>query len=260
MNENLKADNEQNNQKESGNYILDIQNFKGPLDLLWELIRKAKIDVTEIYVAQITEQYIQYLKLMEEMDFKIASEFIITASELLYYKSKILLPSEEIGDEYFIPPFSPNLIEKLIEYKKMQLTSFKLKELYEHSDNFYTRTNPELVSEEEVYIDVNLFDLLKAFTTALNKKSEVIQKEIIFDEILVSDRIEYIIKTLKDKSRVLFHDLFQFPYNRAEIIATFLAILELAKRRNIKIIQYNVFGEIAIIANSLSKLMSGNLE
>jgi hypothetical protein len=98
-------------------YVLHIDNFDGPLDLLWGLIKKAKIDITEVSISQITEQYIAYLRLMEELNIQVASDFILMASELLYYKSRALLPGGEMEDEYFVPPLPPELIQKLLEYK-----------------------------------------------------------------------------------------------------------------------------------------------
>ncbi len=237
---------------ENPDYILNIENFSGPLDLLWELIKNAKIDVTEIYISQVTEQYIAYLKLMEKMNIKIASEFILTASDLLYYKSKALLPADQMEDEYFLPPLSRDLIEKLIEYKKIQLTSLKLKDYFENqSDAFYRKntviSNP--VSEEE-FTGISLYDLVNAFAGILTVKNEIIYKEIIFDEILVSDRIEYIHRILADKSNVLFNDLFMNIPGRSELIATFLAILEMAKYGKIKIMQHIIYGDIRILRNS----------
>ncbi|MFH0975493.1 MAG: segregation/condensation protein A [Spirochaetota bacterium] len=236
--------NEKNN-----NYILNIENFEGPLDLLWDLIKRAKIDVTEIYIAQITEQYIEYLKLMNKMNVKIASEFVLMASELLYYKSKALLPSGDIEDEYFIPPFPPDLVEKLIEYKKYQLTSLKLKDYYDNFANVFHRENVIQEITDENYVGVSLYDLLNAFAKILHKKEEIIHEEIVFDEILVSDMIDSINSLLEKTSNIFFTDLFANNPGRMELIVTFMAILELAKYGKIKILQHRIFGDIRILRN-----------
>ncbi|HOO73063.1 MAG TPA: segregation/condensation protein A [Spirochaetota bacterium] len=231
-------------------YILHIDNFEGPLDLLWDLIKKAKIDITEVSLSQITEQYISYLKVMESINVKVATEFIWMASELLYYKSKALLPSGDMEDEYFVPPLPPELIAKLLEYKKFQKASVQLRELYETRADIYTRDNDveELIGTDE-YIEVSLFDLLKAFADVIESQSVIEQEEIIFDEILVSDRIEHITSLLKERDVVVFHEIFSLRPSRAEIVATFLAILEMTKTGIVKILQHRIFGDIRVLRN-----------
>src|SRR6056297_984409 len=137
-------------------YIIHIENFEGPLDLLWSLIKKAKIDITEISLAEITEQYLQYLKLMEQLNVNIAMDFIVMASELIYYKSRVLLPGAEIDDEYFVPPLPPELVQKLLEYKKYQQASKTLWDMYEIQSDSYFRLNPPRVDDggDPVLVDV----------------------------------------------------------------------------------------------------------
>jgi segregation and condensation protein A len=246
----LEVSKEDINSEKSNNYILNIENFEGPLDLLWDLIKKAKIDITEIFIAQITEQYLDYLKLMETMNVKIASEFILMASDLLYYKSKALLPGDDLEDEYFVPPLPPDLVEKLLEYKKFQLTSLKLKKYYENYADVFNRNNliQEIDAEEsEVYTGITLYDLLDVFADILQKKEEIIQKEIVFDEILVSDMIVLISSILEKESNIFFSDLFSGNPRRMELIVSLLAILELTKHGKIKILQHKVFGDIKIL-------------
>jgi segregation and condensation protein A len=237
---------EENPGDKGNNYILNIENFEGPLDLLWDLIKKAKIDVTEIFISQITEQYIEYLKLIEKLNVKVASEFVSMASDLLYYKSRALLPSADIEDEYFVPPLPPGLVEKLIEYKKIQLTSLKLKDCYENSADIYQRDNVIVDIENEEYVGATIYDLLDAFSKILNRSEEVSLKEIVFDEILVSDMIDFINSILEKKSHIYLIDLFSDNPGRMEIIATIMAILEMAKYGKIKILQHKVFGDITI--------------
>lgn len=231
-------------------YILHINNFEGSLDLLWHLIRKSKIDIMEISISQITMQYIDYLKLMQKMNIKVASEFVVMASELLYYKSKALLPGEEIEDEYFTPPLPADLIQKLLEFKKFQLTSRELRQGYDSQSNLFTRKNeyPDIEDDSEVAIEATLFDLIDAFAGLLDSNEDVYTKTIEFNEILVSDRINFINSLLMKKNQILFNEIFsQYP-SIGEIIASFLAILEMTKGKQITLMQYKVFGEIIIIA------------
>jgi len=241
-----------NNEEKDQSYVIQVDNFQGPLAVLWDLIKNAKIDITEVSLADITEQYINFLKMMERMNVRVASEFIWMASELLYYKSKALLPSEDLEDEFFTPPLPPELIEKLLEYKRYQQSSQLFKDMYEVQTNVYSREPgaPGLEpGENDDYLEVSLFDLLKAFANVLDSQTTVEQEEIVFDEILVSDRIEHIADLLKEKEYILFAEIFTSRPNRAEIIASFLAILEMAKTKFAKILQHRVFGEIRIYRN-----------
>lgn len=231
-------------------YEIHIDNFNGPLDVLWDLIKKAKIDITEVSLSAITEQYLEFLRLMESLNIKVATEFIWMASELLYYKSRSLLPTDNMEDEYFTPPLPPELIQKLLEYKKFQMTSRTLREIYDFQDNSFTRETPPVEpGEGEVYLDVSLFDLLRAFARILESHTTVEREDIIFDEILVSDRIEYITGLLKENEIIIFTEIFSVKPARPEIIATFLAILEMTKMKIIRVMQHSVFGEIRIVRN-----------
>lgn len=241
--------NSESQEKDSG-YIINIDKFSGPLDVLWELIKKSKIDITEVSLSKITEQYIEFLKLMENMDVKLASDFILLASELIYYKSRALLPTGDVDDEYFTQPLPPELIQKLLEYKKYQKITDELKDMYEVQNNVFIRNNDlDELGEEEYYLDVSLYDLLRAFSNVLDSTNEVETGEIIFDEILVSDRIEYITELLKEKEAILFTEIFSARPTKAEVIATFLAMLEMSKTRMVRVQQHRVFGEIRILRN-----------
>lgn len=235
--------------------VITIEKFEGPLDLLWNLIRESKLDITEIPLAVVTEQYMLYLRLMDSLNIQIASDFIVMASELLYYKSKALLPAGELDDEFFVPPLPPNLVEKLLEYKKYQAGAERLRTLFEHQADCFTRkTDPSEIINGEVYLEVSLFDLLKAFSEVIDSNEAIEQEEIVFDEVLVSDRIEYIAGVLTSRESILFEQLFPAGVTRPVIIASFLAILEMARRGGIKILQHHLYGDIRIFrgANPVS--------
>jgi segregation and condensation protein A len=227
--------------------ILHIENFEGPLDLLWNLIKRAKIDIVEVSISDITEQYIGYLREIEKMDIAVATDFINMASELLYYKSKALLPRGEIDDDFFVPPLPPELVAKLLEYKKYQLSSMSLKSMYDRQSDCYVRDIPAKKPEGEgEFVTMSLFDLLNAFVEMMSKVNEVEEQEIVLDEILVTDRIMHIISILRAKEQVIFREIFTAHPTRAEVIATFLAILELAKLHHIMVKQDMTYGEIFI--------------
>jgi segregation and condensation protein A len=243
----LEQDNDLSAEETSEKCILHIENYEGPLDLLWNLIKRAKMDIVEVSISAITEQYVAYLKLMEKMNISVATEFINMASELLYYKSRALLPSGEIDDEFFVPPLPPELIAKLLEYKKYQLSSMKLREMYDRQTDCYTReVIPQKMEGEEEFVTMSLFDLLNAFVSIISQVQEVEEKEIIMDEILVSDRINNIITLLRTRDKIIFHEIFSPRPTRAEVISTFLAILELTKLHYILVLQERIYGAIHI--------------
>ena len=233
---------------EKSNPIIHIDNFDGPLDLLWELIKKAKIDITEVSISTITEQYIGYLKLMDTLNVRVATEFVRMASELLFYKSCALLPTGQIEDEYFVPPLPPELVQKLLEFKKFQTASRRLMEEYESRADKFTRENvlDDIIAVEE-YGEVSFFDLLKAFAEVIESQKAIDEKEIIFDEILVSDRIELITRLLKERDVIQFGDIFSGRPSRMEVVVSLLAILELARTKMVKLLQHKIFGTIRIV-------------
>ncbi|HNU90707.1 MAG TPA: segregation/condensation protein A [Spirochaetota bacterium] len=235
-------------EKEADRPVIHIDNFDGPLDLLWGLIKNARIEITDVSISSITEQYIAYLRLMDRMNVQVASDFIVMASELLYYKSRALLPGGEMEDEYFVPPLPPELVQRLLEFKKFQDASKNFRRMFELQADSYARVNPaDTSSPEPELIEVSLFDLLSAFAEVMDSAREIESKEIVFDEILVSDRITLITELLKEKEQILFVEIFPERPGRAEIVATFLAVLEMAKIRRLRIMQHRVFGDIRLL-------------
>ena len=239
---------------EDGNYIIHIDNFEGPLDLLWDMIKRAKIDITEISISQITDQYIEYLNLMEMMNIRIASQFILMASELLLYKSRALLPGDEIEDEYFVQPLPSELIEKLLEYKKYQQGSLKLLERSEYQSDIYARTYDSVIEEcegedEGVFVEISLYDLMSAFASVVESSNIVEYEEIVLDEIYVSEIITRIYNILRDRKQIMFEDIFSSDRSPMEIVTSFLAILEMTKISKVRLLQHRVFGDIRLFRN-----------
>lgn len=248
-------------EKEAGRPVIHIDNFDGPLDLLWSLIKKARIEITDVSISSITDQYIAYLKLMDRMNVQVASDFIVMASELLYYKSRALLPGGEMEDEYFVPPLPPELVQRLLEFKKFQDASKKFRKMFELQADSYARVNPvDTASAEPELVEVSLFDLLSAFAEVMDSAREIERKEIVFDEILVSDRIALITELLKEKEQLLFNEIFSERPTRAEIVATFLAMLEMAKTGGLRIMQHRVFGDIRLFRADAQVGAPGNVE
>ena len=229
-------------------YKITIDKFEGPLDLLLHLIKKSNIDICDINIVEITQQYLEYIQTMKKLNLDIASEYLTMAAELIEMKSKILLPQQEedVEDD------RQNLINRLIDYEqyKQVIERFKTLEL-DRRDEF-TKVpedlrNYDCVSETHLNKDITLNDLLDAFNIFLQKKEKEkpLNTKITTKEYSVSKRSEEIKELLNKKKKITFNELFK-EYNKSYIVVTFLAILNLSKKENIKLKQDNNFKEIYI--------------
>ena len=234
-------------------YKIELEIFEGPLDLLLYLIKRDELNIYDIPIHRITEQYLSYLELMQMLDLNIAGEFVRMAAILMYIKSQTLLPPEERNpDEVEEPMEDPrlDLIRQLIEYKKFKDAAEGLRSMeIEQTKTFSRSADPDVspATGERKLVEVSIFDLLSAFSTVLNKavEKEKIQ-EIFEEEINISDKINLIIETLRNKAKGSFEDFFAEAASRLEIVITFLAMLELIRLRKIAAYQKNAFGEIIL--------------
>lgn len=243
-------------------YQVKIDAFEGPLDLLLHLINRLEIDIYDIPVAQITEQYLIYIKNMSELKLDVASEFLVMAATLLAIKSRMLLPKhEEVFDEenadisYEEDP-RDELVERLIEYRKYKEAAQDLKSMEEERGLMYTKAPSDLSDfakekqPERTEIDVSLYDMLAALQKLMRRKKlqRPMATKITRQEISIEKRMTEIMEELiKVKVRKNFKDLFPFP-EKEHIVVTFLAILELIKRKEIDVEQLENFGEIFVEA------------
>ena len=223
-----------------------IGDFEGPLDLLLHLVKQSKI-------VDITEQYLDYLKKMEDMNLDIASEYLVTASELIEMKSRYLLPKppkEEEDSEYLVDP-ETELKRRLMEYQKYKESTEVFRSLIDKRSNYYTKVpeKRELYTEEklETTENVTASDLLLALQKLLERKeySRPINTNITRKELSVSERTAKIRSILKKEKRVDFLSLFE-ELTRPYIVVTFLSILEMAKDREIVLKQEANFGRIIL--------------
>lgn len=235
---------------------IKIDAFEGPLDLLLHLIKKAEVDIYNIPISEITEQYISYLRDMEELDLNIASEFLVMAATLLEIKSNMLLPKKKKEDEEVSADEDPRseLVEKLVEYKKYKEFSYKLRE-FEEENLAYFKT-PEIIEDIENYEvffrNITIDNLMHAFKRVVDSyenkynKENKIPENIQYDEYKIEDKMEEVRDLLKNKGKIHFEEFFNRAESKMEIVVIFLAMLELIKERSIKVIQYKNFGEILI--------------
>ena len=229
-------------------YEITIDNFSGPMDLLLHLIKQSKMDIMNIKLEIIIDEYLDYINKMTEMNLDVASSYLVMASELLEIKSKMLLPKEEDEEEEEDP--KERLINRLILYQqyKDQIDSFK--ELESERGTYYTKIPSSLddyqTGEKKALIsDVTLDDLVKAFEDFLERVDleKPIHTKVTKKELSVEDRIINIKSKFKKQKRIDFFDLFEVK-SKEYVVVTFLAILEMAKNRELVIYQEDNFGNI----------------
>lgn len=226
-------------------YQVKLDIFEGPLDLLLYLIKKNNLNIYDIEISLITQQYLEYLEIIKELNLDVAGEFLVMATTLMEIKAKSLLPkpSEEIIDELEL--IKKQLSDRLIEYQKYKnvaLNFFRPRELIE--TNVFYRTSP-IFTEDDYYIEATIFDLITSLNEVLKKVPKEV-KEIVYEEIHIEEKMRQIMEFLKDKKYVLFEDLLMQELTRKNIIITFLALLELIRLRQVFARQKELFGKIRI--------------
>lgn len=235
-------------------YKVKLDVFEGPLDLLLYLIKKEEADIFDIPIAKITEQYLQYLEYMKLLDLNIAGEFIVMAATLMHIKSKLLLPPEEQPPEE-IEEEDPRaeLVRRLIEYKKFKEAAGELSELERRRAMVFPRSVDEaqyIDQTEGPYFEASIFDLINAFSTILKAVSKEAFLEVVKDEYTVEEKIHEIFHLLVEHPVINFKDLFEKSRNRLELIAVFLALLELIRVKEVVVRQRQIFGEIEVVRNT----------
>lgn len=237
---------------ETNKYAIKLDNFEGPLDLLCHLVDKNKMDINQIKISEITDQYIEYINKMQELNLDVTSEFILMASTLLFIKSKSLLP-KQVEDEAELT--EEELVHRIIEYKKYKEISKKLKEFYQiYSKRFYKVPDKvELPARklEENYskdlIEQSYKNLLEKNKAKINKNAINIEKIAITETVTVTSKVKDIFKELIKKPRFIFSKLCSAKkYTRLETVTAFSGILELTRRNKIKAQQEKNFGDIIV--------------
>lgn len=230
---------------------ISIDNFEGPLDLLLHLVKESNIDILDIKIEEITDKYLNYINHEKELNIDISSSYLVMAAELMYLKSKSLLPlnkkEEDIDDDEEIT--REKLINKLLEYKKYKEMTPIFKELEEERKKIYIKA-PEKVSnyvEHNLHGEESIDNLVEAFKKFLNRKDleKPLETTITKREYSVRKRKDDIKNILKIKKKVYLEDLFE-EYNKPFVVVTFLSILEMAKEKEIAIKQNKNFDNILI--------------
>ena len=234
-------------------YKVKLAVFEGPLDLLLYLIKQDEIDIYDISLERITSQYLEYLQAFKELNIELAGEFVVMAANLIYLKSRSLLPRDQQPPEEDASEDDPRweLIRQLIEYKKFKEAAATLNlRALEQERMFVRDAGSGSAIEEPLRLgEVGIFQLISAFQTVI-KRVEARQdiQEIFSERFSVSEKIDSILQRVATGSRFRFSDLFGAAASRIEVVVTFLALLELIRLKQVRVMQKNVFEEIEIAA------------
>jgi len=230
-------------------YKIKLDTFEGPMALLMHLLEKNQLDIYDIPIAIVTEQYLAYLKALEEFNIDIASEFLLMAATLLQIKSRMLLPKlpkviEEVDDG--IDP-RQELVERLLEYRKFKQISTVMEDMLKQREQFFTRLPQEFPNEISVPVGLRLEDLLSAFAAVW--ESSIDDYEVVpREEFSVQDKMYDILQLLyKFQGKIEFSQVMIRKGTRSEVIAAFLALLELIKLQRVTIKQQETFAPILIL-------------
>jgi segregation and condensation protein A len=234
----------------SSEYKVKLEVFEGPLDLLLYLIKKDEVDIYDISIERITQQYLEFMEAFKILDLDVAGEFVVMAANLIYTKSRSLLPVHVQPPEEEAEEDDPRweLVRQLIEYKKFKDAAAQLGKRELEQSNLFTRL-PATASAgmERPLGDVSVFDLISAFNNVLKRIQQREDLREIFEEnFTVSDKIDLIMKLTATGVPLLFTELFTSAASRTEIVVTFLALLELIRLKQLKARQDDSFGEIEL--------------
>jgi segregation and condensation protein A len=231
-------------------YKVRLEIFEGPLDLLLHLIRENQVNICDIPIARITDQYLDYLKFMKTLNIEVVGDFLVMAATLTYIKSRMLLPRE---DEEAVEEEDPrrDLVDRLLEYQRFKEIAGALQEREAIHEGIYRRAlSPDSVPMEDEPVpaetflgEVRIFDLLKAYEGVMRRIGDAGRHEIDVDEMDLAERLTFVLNRVRSEGTT-FPALFERMVRRIEIAATFLAMLELIRQRLIRIRQNEIHGAI----------------
>ena len=232
-------------------FAIRLPTFEGPMDLLLYLIRRSEVDIYDIPIERVTEQYIEVLGSMETLDLEVAGEFFVMASTLMYIKSRMLLPkkdqgsNEDVEDDDIDPRWE--LVQQLLEYRKFKEAAEDIRKLILSSNDLISRLGPRdaLEAVERPLKPVDRVDLWNIFNSVLRRLAERIDEgQINAEQVTVADRMELVLLRIKQKDNFLFSELFESSTTITTIVATFLAVLELTRLDKITLKQDRAFADI----------------
>jgi len=230
-------------------YQVKLEVFEGPLDLLLHLIKKEEVDVYDIPVARITDQYLRYVELMQDMNLDVAGEYLVMAATLTHIKSRMLLPPSEADAEEPDEDPRADLVQQLLEYQRYREAALVLgsrplllRDVFRREADVAGKDAGEGIRVR----DVSLADLLEAFREVLERSARESFHEILHEEVSVAECVDVIVRRLETEGALRFRDLFAGGPSRRRLVATFLALLELVKAQAVRACQDEEHGEILL--------------
>lgn len=231
---------------EGRDYKIKLPVFEGPLDLLLFLIKRDEIDISDIPVARITSEYLEYIRAMQELDIDVAGEFLVMAATLINIKSKLLLPVTPVAPGEEAEPEDPraDLVRRLIEHQRYKSAAQMLWAKAEVEQAVFLR--PTLEPEDGGEIVATVFDLLETFRKILERRREHIEIEIARDEVTQAEKMTQIRELVETRPHINVRELFEAARSRREMVCIFLAVLELVKELVVRLVQEQTFGDILV--------------
>jgi len=239
-------------------YLIRLEQFEGPLDLLLHLIKKNEINIYDIPMALVTKQYLEHINLMKSLNLVVAGEFLVLAATLIHIKSKMLLPSEPDGEEEEGQDPRAELVRQLLQYKQFKEAAYDLQDRERLWREVYRRA-PLLtatpIESEETPLELTLFDLMDALQDVVRRAPSKTLLELSADHMTVKDRMNYILERLEESAAVPFDMLFLPADGRLVLIVTFLGLLELMRLKLVRVFQPETFGAILLSRAFLPELV-----
>ena len=233
-------------------YKIQLNNFEGPIDLLLYFIRRDELDIYDIPIAKITKEFIDAVEEWERVQLHVAGDFIVMASTLMRIKAKLLLPRPELGDDGEIIDPRKELVQQLVEYKRFKDVAEMLKNLSDERDQKFCRQlepiilTDELDSEENIILDVTLYDLARFFNSVMDNLPVLSQFELHREPVRLEKQKEFIFRYFDGDGRLKFSTILDKLKTRIEIVVTFLAVLDLVREGICRLTQNKVFGDLEL--------------
>ncbi len=235
-------------------YKIDLEIYNGPLDLLLYLIRREEVDIYDIPIARITNQYVGYLEELQKVDIGLAGDFLVMASTLMYIKSRMLLPQSDMIDNEDEEDPRLELVKQLLEYKKYKETTTVMAILAEEKNLRFARPKERPVNEEDdeqVYLEeIDVWKVAQLFSNFMKQTLGDVGTTIIHDSIPIQTYMNKVVSSLVNAYNVSFKKLFFRGRDRRDVIGYFLALLELTRLKKVKFEQQEDFGEIRVMSNN----------
>ncbi len=233
-------------------YQIHLDNFEGPIDLLLYFIRRDELDIYDIPISKITKEFVETVEEWEKIHLHVAGDFIVMASTLMRIKAKLLLPRPELGDDGEVIDPRTELVQQLVEYKRYKNAAELLNNLSnDQSQKFTRQLEPVMFAdesdvEENLILDVTLFDLARFFKSAMDNMPVVSQFELNREPVKLEEQKKFIFKYFDGEGKLKFSTILDKLETRMEIVVTFLAILDLVREGSCKLIQEKVFGDLEL--------------